>query len=555
MVEKYYIIPIDNIKLLSNNKKNVSLLLIDRKTMAKKMKRTTIHGSERTLMAGSKVEGSVEPDERFEVTLRLRPITPLDQLSAGGVDSDVLPQDRHYLSREEFAAIHGADPNDIAKVEAFAKEQNLVVVEASVDRRSVVLSGTASAFAAAFGTKLQHYEYPDGTFRGRTGSLTIPEELDGVIEGVFGLDDRPQATSKIQQANPTGSIQAFAASISYTPVQLAKLYNFPSGLDGTGQCIAIIELGGGYRTADLKTYFTAQGLPVPKVKTVRVDGAKNSPSTANSADGEVMLDIEVAAAIAPKAQIVVYFAPNTSKGFLDAITKAIHDTVNKPSVISISWGGPESTWTSQSMQQYSQAFQAAATLGISVYCAAGDNGSGDGVSDGKPHVDFPASSSYVMGCGGTNLQVNSSTIVTETVWNEGPNSATGGGVSGFFPRPAYQVSAQVPPNAANRGVPDVAADADPATGYAVRVDGQNLVFGGTSAVAPLWAGLTALMNQKLGKPVGFLNPLIYGSLAGKGLFNDITHGNNGAFSAMPGWDACTGWGSPNGAKLLAALSR
>ena len=228
-------------------------------------------------------------------------------------------------------------------------------------------------------------------------------------------------------------------------------------------------------------------------------------------------------------------------------------------MISISWGSAESNWTAQAMTQFDQAFQAAATMGVTVCCAAGDNGSADGVADGKPHVDFPASSPYALGCGGTKLSATGSKIASEVVWNENPtSSATGGGVSGFFPLPAWQKNANVPTLAgatvkAGRGVPDVAGDADPNSGYQVRVHGQNLVIGGTSAVAPLWAGLVALMNQKIGKPVGYLNPLLYGSLAGKGLFNDVHQGNNGSWSARPGWDACTGWGSPIGAKLLAAL--
>ena len=209
------------------------------------------------------------------------------------------------------------------------------------------------------------------------------------------------------------------------------------------------------------------------------------------------------------------------------------------------------------MTQFDQALQAAAAMGVTVCCAAGDRGSSDGVADGRPHVDFPASSPFALGCGGTNLKASGQTITAEVVWNANPtSSATGGGVSGFFALPAYQKDAKVPPpatGAGGRGVPDVAGDADPASGYQVRVDGQNLVFGGTSAVAPLWAGLIALMNQKLGHPVGFLNPLLYGSLAGRGVFNDIVVGNNGLYSAATGWDACTGWGSPIGNKLLLAL--
>lgn len=286
-----------------------------------------------------------------------------------------------------------------------------------------------------------------------------------------------------------------------------------------------------------------------------MDGGHNGP--ASDADGEVMLDIEVAGGVAPKSEIVVYFAPNTDQGFLDAILKAVHDKRHNPSVISISWGGPESQWTEQALQAFDQAFQDAATLGITVCCASGDNGSTDGVSDGLQHVDFPASSPFALACGGTRLQGSGSSISSETVWNDGPNSAGGGGVSDFFPLPSWQSTAGVPVSKntghhQGRGVPDVAGNADPETGYEVIVDGQDQVIGGTSAVAPLWAGLIARLNQKLGAPVGYLNPLLYTQLAPSSL-NDITQGDIGAYKAAKGWDACTGWGSPNGGKILSSI--
>jgi kumamolisin len=332
-------------------------------------------------------------------------------------------------------------------------------------------------------------------------------------------------------------------------------------VDGTGECIGIIELSGGYKTSDLKAYFSGLGLKTPSVSSVSVDGGKNSPSgDANGADGEVMLDIEIAGAVAPGAKIVVYFCPNTSQGFLDAITQAVHDTVNKPSVISISWGGPESGWTAQAMEQFDQAFQDAAAVGITVCIAAGDQGSSDGAGDSLAHVDFPASSPNALACGGTTLDASTSKIISEVVWNDSSSGggATGGGISDQFPLPSYQQGAGVPPSAnsggkVGRGVPDVAGNADPDTGYEIRVDGSSVVAGGTSAVAPLWAGLVARLNQALGKPVGFLNPNLYGPVHQAGTFRDITSGNNGAYSAGPGWDACTGWGVAIGAKLLAAL--
>jgi kumamolisin len=283
-----------------------------------------------------------------------------------------------------------------------------------------------------------------------------------------------------------------------------------------------------------------------------------------------MLDIEVAGAVAPEARIVVYFAPNTDAGFLDAIATAIHDASNHPSVISISWGGPEAAWTTQAMQAMDQAFQDAAALGVTVCCAAGDDGSSDirdpQQDDGRLHADFPASSPYALACGGTRLQGSGSTISSEVAWNEGRNGgATGGGVSDVFPLPSWQASAHVPPSGnpgrhTGRGLPDVAGDADPVTGYVIQVDGQQGIIGGTSAVAPLWAGLVALINQRLGHAVGYLNPILYRLPATAGAFHGITTGNNditghhGPYPAGPGWDACTGWGSPDGAKLLQALT-
>jgi len=337
------------------------------------------------------------------------------------------------------------------------------------------------------------------------------------------------------------------------------MYDFPTGADGKGQCIALIELGGGFRKSDLKAYFSDLGISAPKVTAISVDRARNHPGVQD--DDEVMLDIEVAGAVAQGAKIAVYFAPNTDRGFLDAITKAIHDSRRKPSVISISWGAPEtgpgdSSWTPQAMRAFDQAFQDAAAVGVTVFCASGDKGSSDGVADGLAHCDFPASSPFVAACGGTRLVGSNGKIGQEAVWNDS-QGATGGGISEIFDLPSYQANANVPKSTnpggvKGRGVPDVAGNASPATGYQVRVDGADSVMGGTSAVAPLWAGLIARINQKLGNRVGFINPLLYG-LPGKA-FRDITHGDNGAYGARHGWDPCTGLGSPIGSKLLRELS-
>jgi kumamolisin len=517
-------------------------------------------GSERSLPAQARQIGPVDPDERIEVSLYLR--DPADGNIAG--DSEAYAaQPGQRLTRAKYIARHSASPEDIAKVEAFARNHQLTVVETDPASRKVVLSGTAAAMQQAFATQLHRYEYEGSTFRGRTGHLHVPDELGQIVVGVFGLDDRPQARPHLRYAGSTAVAPRVSPQVSYTPLQIARLYDFPTGVDGSGECIAIIELGGGYNQQDITTYFQQLGVPAPQVVSVSVDGGQNSPAgDPNSADGEVALDIEVAGGIAPAARIAVYFAPNTDRGFLDAINQAVHDTTNNPSVISISWGGPESSWTTQAMQAMDQAFQTAATLGITVCCAAGDNGSGDGVNDQKAHVDFPASSTYALGCGGTRLEGTNNQITSEVVWNDGSGGgATGGGVSDVFPLPSWQQQANVPPSVndqhVGRGVPDVSGDADPQTGYQIYVDGQQGIVGGTSAVAPLWAGLIALLNQKRGQPVGYLNPFLYQNyqqLAQNNALHDVTSGNNGSYTAGPGWDACTGLGSPDGAQLLAALT-
>lgn len=527
--------------------------------MTAKRNRISVPHSERAPMAGARRVGPADPQQRMEVTILLRrgskptEYPKVEELGAR------LPRERRHLTREDFARTHGAHPDDIASIRKFASDFGLDVKNINPARRSVVLAGTVEAFSRAFEVELSRYEHPRGTYRGRTGPLTIPGELSELIEGVFGLDDRPQAQPHFRLRKKAGQAQPRLQPDGYDPPQVAEAYDFPSGLDGSGQSIAILELGGGYNQADLDSFFGNLQLSTPQVTAISVDGASNSPTGDPSGpDGEVELDIEIAGAVAPKAQIGVYFAPNTDRGFLDALTSAIHDTNVKPSVISISWGGPENSWTQQAMNAFDSACQDAATMGITIFAAAGDNGATDGDPNGNLTVDFPASSPHITGCGGTKLTASGMTITDEEAWNELSQNegATGGGVSQVFPLPAWQQGANVPssPNGQpGRGVPDVAGDADPTTGYNVFVDGSSTIIGGTSAVAPLWAGLIALINESLNQPVGFLNPLLYSPNVENSL-NDISQGDNGGYNAAPGWDPCTGLGSPDGAKLLAVLS-
>jgi kumamolisin len=510
--------------------------------------RTPIPGSEREPLADVRQVGAVDPDRIASVTLTLK---------RRGPDPD--PEER--VSREEFASRYGADPEAIQRVEDFASAHGLDVVDADAARRTVVVRGRLADLATAFDTNLELYEHPElGLFRGRVGTVSVPSHVADSVESVLGLDDRPAAQPRMKLAAPQAPEAAApaAAPANFSGADLAKLYGFPAGTTGKGQTIAIIELGGGFKPADLAAYWSAEGIsPAPSVVAVSVGGATNAPvGNPNSADGEVLLDIDVIGTAAPGARMAVYFAHNTTAGFLNAITQAAHDPVRKPSVISISWGLAEDApggWTAQARTAFNQAFKDAGALGVTVTVAAGDDGSRDNVNDGKAHVDFPSASPFALACGGTKLKSKGTTIASEVVWNEPTGGATGGGVSRFFALPSYQAGAGVPPQhdtkKPGRGVPDVSGDADPATGYRVRVDGQNLVFGGTSAVAPLWAALIARVNQKLGTHVGFVHPKLYKH----GVQRDITSGNNGAYHAGPGWDACTGLGSPDGAKVVTAL--
>jgi kumamolisin len=530
--------------------------------------RTALPGGDRAPFVASAQEKPIPPASKLTVSVIVRRKQPLKTANRLG---------KERLTRAQYKKSHGSDPVAVKLVRAFAREFGLTVAPNTPgsECRTIKLSGSAAAMQKAFGVTLRHKTREGVTYRVREGEIRLPAELIGPVEAVLGLDNRPQAHPHFRVAGEVGDLSARlaqgggfvrphvapnanAANVSYTPVQVAALYQFPQGANATGQTIGIIELGGGYKTADLTTYFKSLGQKAPTVTTVSVDGGKNSPSNANSADGEVMLDIEVSAAVAPGAKIVVYFSPNTDQGFIDAISTAVHDSANKPSVISISWGGPESSWTGQAMNALDAACQSAAALGITVTVAAGDSGSTDGVAGTTNHVDFPSSSPHVLSCGGTKLVGSGSTISSEVVWNElsSNEGATGGGVSSVFPLPSWQSGSNVPSpsgTGGGRGVPDVCGNADPSTGYLVRVDGSNMVIGGTSAVAPLWAGLIAVANAQNGKSAGFLQPALYAAKA-KSAFNDIISGNNGGFQAGPGWDACTGLGSPIGTKLVGVLN-
>jgi kumamolisin len=506
------------------------------------LSRVSFPKSERKTHPGATVAGKTDAQRNISVSVIVKRKNRLDLETMIG----------RHISQQEFSEKYGADPASFDHLRDFAHKHGLTVDEgaSSLARRTMVMRGPASKMEAAFGVTLNDYEKEGKKFHSYTGTISMLQEYAEPVEAVLGLDNHPIAMPHFRLLDKprTGKRQP-SQTASFNPPQVAQLYNFPMGPNGAGQTIGILELGGGYSASDLSSYFASLGIAEPRITAVSVDGATNSPTDPN-ADGEVALDIEVAGSIAPGANIAVYFTPNTSQGFLDALTTAIHDTANgPPSVISISWGSAESNWTAQSMTAFDEACQSAVALGITITVASGDNGSSDGGSGNN--VDFPASSPHVLGCGGTELIAANGSIQQEVVWNDQPQGgASGGGVSSVFPIPPWQMKATVPmppTSSGGRGVPDVAGDASPETGYNVFYGGQAAVVGGTSAVAPLWAALIALLNQQSGSNIGFANLALYQN-AENG-FNDITQGNNGSYSAGPGWDPCTGLGSPNGNQL------
>jgi kumamolisin len=546
-----------------------------------------IAGSQRNAVTNAKYIGPSDPNEKIQVSIyaRRNPHPPADVQADIGKLSSELPGERHYLNDADFTALYGASKEDLEAIAAWAAENHLRVVSQDAASKRTVVEGTIGEIGKAFNVQLDEYEHPKiGRYRGRSGEIYVPSKIYGVIQGVFGLDNRPVGKPRFRRRDSIAmtlqpGVNPYAGC--FFPTQVAQLYRYPA-FDGTGQRIAIFAFNGpnktqqgGYSLPALQAYFTTVlGQKTPQITDVVVLGPGNDPgpdtaasNTKGDATGEVMLDMCTVGAIVPGAQLFMYFSEFTSKGWVDILHAAIAGP-DKISVISNSYGNPEqdpnSAWSKMAVTVVNQALEAAVARGITVFSAAGDDGSSDEGS-GVAEVDFPASSEYVMGVGGTRLVASSGAdpvITDETVWNDltQKEGAGGGGVSVVFSKPSWQDGVDVPPSVVSphpvgRGVPDVSAVADPETSLViVHVDGKNLdAVGGTSAAAPLWAALIARINQALGASCGFLNELLYTKFS-TGVLRDITQGNNGAYSAGPGWDACTGLGSPDGENLLAALS-
>jgi len=545
-----------------------------------KGKPVVLHGHTHVPLHGEKQTGKTDPNSKLKVTLVLRRSRELPDLHSefGGKH----PRQRKHLTRESLATEHGMIADDITLVTRFAHECHLELSEVATHRRAVVLSGTAAAMERAFGVTLVELEHPRGSYRAATGNLTVPHELSGIVLTVLGLNTRPCAQRR--RVHHQNTVKPF-----WTVREMADAYGFPAKHHAAAQSIGLIELGGGCHEEDLQKFFSSIQMPMPAIRWVAIDGVQNSPApkhgiqqfldvvegklkisevsedvlAAAQSTVEVTMDIELAAALAPGAEIVVYMAPNTEQGIYNAVSKAISSDGKPdklPCALSISWGEPEIGVSEAYINCVDEVLRDAAMLGVTVCTSSGDDGAMNGSTDGKPVVNFPASSPHALSCGGSTVHTALGDDVKESAWNcalHGLHGATGGGVSRRFGAPHWQKEQGVPlgpTGRKGRGVPDVAGPADPHRGCAIFVGGRWCSSAGTSAVAPLWAALVACINSTLKARCGYVTPLLYElSKSGAKPLREITEGNNGFYKAGPGWNACTGLGSPIVQRLIEAL--
>lgn len=529
--------------------------------------RIALAGSNRVEPEGAVYVGEVDPDQPILITVYLKRRSPdkFQPGSAGDLARLAKPITRRALAAQRRRThAHAA-----TRIETLAKKYGVTVRDIDLVQRTVMLQAPARLMSEIFGATMRIYDDGRRKFRARVGQLTIPTEIAPWTRAILGFDQRPMET------HPVGRLRALvgeAASGGLWPTEIAALYGIPLDHDVSKVCIGIVALGGGYLESDLAAALRKMGRQAPVVinkSVVTVDPSTapdDPPAPVNDfgggtpADQEIALDLQIVAGLLPKAKIVVYFAGNSTQNLVGAINKALFDDVNRPQVLSVSWGSAEKFWSESARDAMQGVLADAQRLHVTVLFAAGDELATGGLNDGKVHVWFPASSPYALGCGGTlpTLGADGTSVGSETVWKEGL-SGTGGGISDCFPVPDYQSNLALPHSvndgAVRRGVPDVAAAAASSPGYRIVFNGTEVVKDGTSAAAPLWAGLVAIANAQRGTPIGFLNSALYGS---SGCFRTITTGDNRVagkgYDAGPGWNACTGLGVPKGAEIIAALA-
>ena len=457
-------------------------------------------------------------------------------------------QYKHYLTVKQFAQRFGATQDSIAQVTAYLAGHGLAVGKVAANGLTLTAHGSAAQVQKAFGTTIATYRDASGkrSFYANTNAPVLPEAIASAVADVSGLSDYAVSHQDAVKAPATRSAASPKASVAgFTPTQIRSGYNLTgpiaSGYTGAGKTVALEEFSA-FTQSDVTTYDKKFSLTPSTPVVVKSDGG----TTDTSGEDEVELDIEVVQAIAPGATIKVYEAPNSDAGEAAVYAQLVSDDVP---IISTSWGQDEAAETASNRVALNTDFQEAAAQGQSIYAASGDSGSDD-AGNGGTSVDFPASDPYVTGAGGTTLKLASSGAwSSEKAWSD-----SGGGISSYFATPSFQTSVN---SGSYRDVPDVAADANPSTGWAIYTEGAWAEYGGTSAAAPNWAAFTAIYDDEaaaLNKPaLGFANASIY-TLAEssnyKSAFHDVTSGSNGAYSAGTGYDKVTGWGSYNGANFL-----
>jgi kumamolisin len=516
-----------------------------------------VAGVRRARGAALEPAGAVDPAAEITVALYLKdPSRPRRKIgSAEDFAALARPTTRAQLARERLSRYAQASEH----AEAFARQHGLQIADVDLPKRRIRLRGSAAQISEAFGTELIRCRTGLRSYRAHTRPLHLPGDLAPWIRGVLGLDTKPLLRRlRAFTVTPPGA----AASGGLWPAEIARLYGIQATSRGAGQCIGIIAPRGGYLPDDLALAAQHAAGTFPEVAEVMVDLGRNAFGGGTIADQELALDLQVVGAVAPAAKLVVYFTDDSEQGLADAVLAAVHDTTHRPHAISISWGVSEQEWAAypQALDVLNGALADSVRLSVIVTAASGDMLATDAVGDDLVHVNYPASSPYVLSCGGTRIDLAPSggSIASEVVWNDG-EQGTGGGVSDLFDVPDYQQNAAVPVSVstgkAGRGVPDVAATAAFVNGYRIFVNRQQIVQGGTSAVAPLWAGFVALINAERGVPLQRIHPSLYGD---RNLFRAITQGNNKSgplgYDAGPGWNACTGLGVPVGARIVEALT-
>jgi kumamolisin len=499
-------------------------------------KNVPIPGTERKIWPRSHHAEPLVADHDVLLTAWLRPRRggELDAEKARELGATP-PSRRAYTDRKTLAQQTGADPADVESLRHYCERHGLTIAEAQW--RSVSISGPIERLIQAFGATVAIFEDDSQRrFRHRSKSLHAPADIAAVVHGVFGLHQWPRSRKLGALARHSTPLQAH---------DIAKRYQFPDG-DGRGQTIGVVQLRGIFKQNDFDQCVKAQGLKAAAPIVKRVDGAAVEHEIATTKDLEAALDVQIIGSLAPGARIVVYEAPDDERGFLDAIREAVFDEEHAPSILSISYGWPEHLWTPIALRILDDLLTAAALAGVSIFCSSGDNGA-ELDYDGAPHVLAPASSPFAIACGATVIPADAN--AAEQAWEK-----TGGGFSERFDVPPWQGAARSIATRHHmnpgRGVPDVAAQEQP--GYYVIMDGTELAMGGTSSVAPVWAALTARINQRLSTPIGFFSPILYRQSA-QPLFVDVTAGSNGRFQASAGWDPCTGLGVPIGVAIEKAL--